>query len=230
MDVTLGTIRSISVLTMFLTFTGCSTITSYCQHIKDKHGVYHVVQPGQTLWRIAKVYEVPLEDIAEANNIQDVTYIKTGERIFIPGATQVLHVEPFKPDSEMSSDFIWPVMGEIISHFGMRNGTLHRGIDISSPSGAEIRSAKAGKVVYSQYMKGFGNVIIIDHKDGFTTVYAHNLINLVKQDDEVEQGEVIGNVGSTGNATSPHLHFEIRKDGVSLDPLHYLPKENEKNN
>lgn len=223
---TLGYISS--VLAMFLTFAGCSPIASYSQNIRHRSGVYHVVESGQTLWRIAKVYEVPLEDIARANNIQDVTYIKTGDRIFIPGATKVLRVEPFKRDLKGPMDFIWPVTGEVISPFGMRNGDIHKGIDISSPSGAEIKAAKDGEVIYSQKMRGFGNVIIIDHKDGFTTVYAHNSVNLVKQGDEVKQGEVIGKVGATGNATCFHLHFEIRKDGISLDPSLYLPKIEEK--
>lgn len=95
---------------------------------------------------------------------------------------------------------------------------FHHGIDISLPEGAEIRPVRPGRVVYSGEMRGYGNVVEIEHGDGVSTLYAHNKENLVKEGDSVEAETVIARVGSTGRATGPHLHFEVRIDGGKVDP------------
>ncbi len=121
-------------------------------------------------------------------------------------------------------NFIWPVKGPVTTWFGIRKGRRHDGIDIASPKGTPIYAAEKGKVIYSgNGISGYGNLIIIKHRDGFSTVYAHNSINKVKIDESVAKKQLIGKVGKTGRATGYHLHFEIRRNVGSVDPMKYLP-------
>lgn len=120
--------------------------------------------------------------------------------------------------------FSWPVQGGIVrSSFGMRHGRQHAGIDICAPTGSPIYAARDGVVSYSGHkFRGYGNVVMLDHGDGFISVYAHNVANLVQEGDPVVRGQIIARVGATGNATGSHCHFEIRNENVSVDPRGYL--------
>lgn len=120
--------------------------------------------------------------------------------------------------------FSWPVQAGIVrSAFGMRHGRQHAGIDICAPAGSPIYAARDGVISYSgRKFRGYGNVVMIDHGDGFSTVYAHNTTNLVHEGDPVVRGQIIARVGATGNATGAHCHFEIRNDNISVDPRSYL--------
>jgi murein DD-endopeptidase MepM/ murein hydrolase activator NlpD len=118
---------------------------------------------------------------------------------------------------------VWPTAGRVTSGFGYRWGRLHAGIDIGTGTGTPIRAAKAGEVIYSGTMSGYGNVIVIDHGGGFTTLYAHQSRLGARDGQEVSQGETIGWVGSTGHSTGPHLHFETRVNGSPQNPRNYLP-------
>lgn len=121
-------------------------------------------------------------------------------------------------------EFIWPVKGPVTSWFGPRKGRPHDGIDISSPKGTPVLAAERGKVIYSDDgIPGYGNLIILQHQGGFHTVYGHNARNRVDVDEVVEKRQVIAEVGNTGRTTGYHLHFEIRKNQVAVDPMHYLP-------
>jgi lipoprotein NlpD len=120
-------------------------------------------------------------------------------------------------------EFIWPVKGKITSKFGPRRETFHDGIDISARVGTRIRAIQAGQVMYSDRLRGYGNIIIIRHGQRLASVYAHNRKNLVRKGKKIRRGEVIGEVGTTGRVTGPHLHFEIRKNNTARDPLYYLP-------
>jgi murein DD-endopeptidase MepM/ murein hydrolase activator NlpD len=120
-----------------------------------------------------------------------------------------------------SSGFIWPVSGVVTSGFGMRWGRMHEGIDIAAPSGTGIRAAAAGRIIYTGYMGGYGNITIIDHGNGLSTAYAHQS-SIYVGGGSVSQGTVIGTVGTTGNSTGPHLHFEVRVNGSPVDPMGYL--------
>ena len=124
-------------------------------------------------------------------------------------------------DGSSSSGFIWPVNGVVTSGFGWRWGRMHEGIDIAAPTGTPIRAAAAGTVIYAGYMGGYGNLVIIDHGNGLSTAYAHQSAIYVGGG-SVSQGTVIGAVGSTGNSTGPHLHFEVRVNGSAVDPMGYL--------
>jgi len=123
----------------------------------------------------------------------------------------------------------WPVKGQLSSGFGWRKDPFtserrfHDGADIAAPLGTSIRAVLPGKVVFNGMKKGYGNVIILDHGRGLTTLYAHTSRNLASEGVMVQAGSVIAEVGSTGRSTGPHLHFEVRKDGKALDPMAFLP-------
>ena len=109
--------------------------------------------------------------------------------------------------------------------FGWQNGRNHEGIDIPAKSGTPIRAAEAGRVIHSGAGLGdYGKVVILKHAGRYSTVYAHNRRNNVRKGHFVEKGDVIGEVGATGNATGPHVHFEVRMDRTPLDPLLFLPQ------
>ena len=126
--------------------------------------------------------------------------------------------------------YVWPLRGQITSRFGMRFhpifkvNRMHTGIDIYAPQGTPIKAADAGIVTYSDWYGGYGRTIIIDHGRGLSTLYAHLSRQTVKKGDRVNKGQTIGNVGSTGYSTGPHLHFEVRRNGAPVDPQTFLPK------
>ncbi len=128
------------------------------------------------------------------------------------------------PSKYRKSKFIWPVKGTVISHFGtIGKGRNNDGINIKAPFGSTVKAADAGTVAYAgNELKGFGNLILIRHNDGWITAYAHNDRIFVKRGQKVRQGEKIAAVGSTGGVNSPQLHFEIRCGKKALNPLGYL--------
>jgi lipoprotein NlpD len=118
----------------------------------------------------------------------------------------------------------WPINGTVTSPFGRRGSRMHDGIDIAAKRGTPIHAAASGVVVYSdRRLSGYGRMIIIRHSGDMFTAYAHNERNLVRKGDRVKQGDVIARVGSTGRATGPHLHFEVRRGTTPVDPKAYLP-------
>lgn len=125
---------------------------------------------------------------------------------------------------EWNGEFKLPVSGKISSKYGLRhdpiNGRLrqHKGIDIAVPEGTPVIPAAPGRVVFSGFSNGYGNYIAVEHEGGLTSIYGHNSVNLVKTGDVVDESTVIALSGSTGKSTGPHLHFEVRKGGVSVDP------------
>lgn len=116
----------------------------------------------------------------------------------------------------------WPLGGPITSRFGPRWGRMHGGIDIGAPVGTPVGAAAAGVVRRVAWIGGYGYTVEISHGGGVTTFYAHLSRALVRPDQEVEKGEPVGSVGTTGRVTGPHLHFELRIDGEPVDPLPYL--------
>jgi murein DD-endopeptidase MepM/ murein hydrolase activator NlpD len=121
-----------------------------------------------------------------------------------------------------ASGFIWPCDGVVVSGFGMRWGRMHEGIDIGCSYGTPNRAAAAGTVIYAGWLGGYGNLVVVDHGNGLSTAYAHASSLLVSVGQSVSQGQTVSLVGSTGNSTGPHLHFEVRVNGVAVDPLPYL--------
>ena len=130
-----------------------------------------------------------------------------------------------KPTAYRKNKFAWPVKGTIISRYGaIGKGRSNDGINIKAPLGTIVKAADAGKVAYAgNELKGFGNLILIQHNDGWITAYAHNSSFLVKKGQWVQKGTPIAKVGSTGGVNTPQLHFEVRSGKKPLNPLAYLP-------
>ncbi len=127
-----------------------------------------------------------------------------------------------RPGVSSTCGYAWPTNGKISR--GFRPSDNHKGLDITNEIGTPIFAARAGKVIYaSNELSGFGNCIIIQHDPIWTTFYAHNDQNLVQPGDVVQCGQLIAELGQTGRASGPHLHFEIRQDGTPLDPHPMLP-------
>ena len=118
--------------------------------------------------------------------------------------------------------FAEPAQGVLTSGFGSRWGRDHTGIDIGGSEGSDIYAAVGGIVSYADWMGGYGNYVVIDHGNGLQTAYGHCSKLLVSEGDYVERGQIIAYMGSTGNSTGPHLHFEVKQDGVFQNPLDYV--------
>lgn len=218
---------------------GCSSQTARPPPgtVKRTDGIHHVVRAGENLFRIGKAYDVPFDELARLNGIRDPSQIRVGQSIFIPGASRQLPVGIITPSDvpalarngpaplEPAGDgLLWPVSGLINSSFGPRGASFHDGVDIAAEEGTSIAAVERGEVVYSDQLRGYGNIVIIRHAGGVASVYAHNQVNLVREGQQVGRGEVIAKVGSTGRTTGPHLHFEVRKNNAAQDPLRYLPQ------
>ena len=121
------------------------------------------------------------------------------------------------------SGFTWPVQGVLTSGFGPRWGRMHTGIDIAAPSGTPIHAAKAGEVIFTGWLGGYGNAVILDHGDGIATLYGHQSRIGCTEGQILNQGDVLGFVGTTGHSTGNHLHFEVRIDTKPVNPRPYLP-------
>jgi len=182
-------------------------------------GTLHEVATGDSLSGIAARYEVEVEAIVRANGLSDPETLKAGQVLIVPGA-KVPEVAAASRDDD---SFVWPLRGPISSPYGPRWGRFHTGVDIAAPYGASVRAVFSGRVVRASWYGAYGYCIVIDHGDEVTTLYAHLSDFLVARGDWVARGQIIGRVGSTGNSTGPHLHFEVRINGAHKNPLSYLP-------
>lgn len=254
-------------------------------------GGTHLVQPGETLWSIARANGVSPKALMDANDLPADYRVKAGERLAIPGGsgatagTAVAEADPSgaagasgerraagaesgagageagrevqvasvaneavragpvmsdavedtgpeaapRDDEATAGDggvsgFRWPARGRIVAGFGKQaNGERNDGINLALPAGTPIRAAQGGKVIYAgDELKGYGNLILLQHEGGWVTAYAHAQEMMVSRGDRVRRGEVIATVGSTGNVSQPQLHFEIRQGSKPVDPLPHL--------
>lgn len=226
-------LRLFFISTIFVVY-ACARHQIVLEKGVEKKGVYHVVEKHQTLYRICKTYHVDMKQVASLNGIADPHRIQQGQRIFIPGAKKVLKVEVYIDDVVLESgergkivykkmDFLWPVRGPCVNLFDEAENKRHQGVDISSPLGTPIKASNPGVVIYSgNTIRGYGNLVILRHSEELVTLYAHNQMNLVTEGTWVEKGQIIGEVGQTGNASGPHLHFEVRKNNKAVDPMLFL--------
>ncbi|ABR50827.1 peptidase M23B [Alkaliphilus metalliredigens QYMF] len=127
-----------------------------------------------------------------------------------------------RPRTVATGVFANPTRGRLTSGFGTRWGRRHEGIDVAGPTGTAVNAADAGLVSFAGYNGAYGNLVIINHENGYQTYYAHNSSLLVKKGDRVYKGEQIAKMGSTGRSTGPHLHFEVRKNGSPVNPLSFV--------
>jgi murein DD-endopeptidase MepM/ murein hydrolase activator NlpD len=193
----------------------------------------HTVRPGQTIWSIGREHGVSVEALIRVNRLSPDTKLRVGQQLSLPlsevppGSQEppsLADIVLERPPATPLVEFIRPVPGAVASPFGPRRRAWHGGVDLQAERGAPIRAAAAGMVVTSGWERAYGRVVKIWHFGDLMSVYAHNLENLTKVGDWVEQGQVIATVGSTGRATAPHLHFEIRLNGRKYNPAFWLPE------
>jgi len=220
-----SSIRSIITLLWLALLAGCSATPSLqgavnphqqTNKLSQEESVY-VVRPGDTLSAIARQHSVTALQIQYRNNIADPHSLTVSTRLVIPHEGQQV------PSSFANkTSFIWPLKKlDVSSEFGSRNNR-HKGIDLRAPKGTRLYASADGLVHFVGRQNGYGKVIIIKHAGDIKTFYAHNNKNLVKKGQRVKQGEVIGTVGRTGNATGNHVHFELIRGKQYLNPRHYM--------
>ncbi len=232
---------------LFLALSSCSDPNSPADALPHRPvaGVWHRVEAGDTVVKLARAYNVPASDIEELNGLRSAARLKQGNKVFIPGAKASKRAQTSAPSVDAPQPipstqpttmpargaekkgtvrFIWPVSGgKLTSRFGKRGKRPHEGIDIAAKEGTAILAAAGGTVIYEgSGLKGYGNLVIIRHRGGLVSVYAHNRRNLVREGVVVKQGQVIAEVGHSGRTTGDHLHFEIRHGEKPLDPQKYV--------
>lgn len=234
----------------------------------------HVVNRGDTLHNIARRNQVPVGELARANNLDTSAKLSIGMKLTVPGsknavaapapaapAQQVAGLSPpatrslapvaqpqsarlaqpsvqveekpaelpsatAKPAETTSAlpSFRWPVRGKVITGYGAKtNGKANDGINLAVPEGTPVKAAEDGVVAYSgSELKGYGNLILVRHSNGYVTAYAHASELLVKRGDTIKRGQIIAKSGQSGEVSSPQLHFEIRKGSSPVDPQQFL--------
>ena len=187
--------------------------------IPNQDGIYYAVQSGDTLESIAERYQTTVSHISAANELFSDA-LAPNDRLFVPGARMDWLVR-----QEINGDlFIWPSAGYISSPYGFRIAPFsglrqfHSGIDIAAPMGSAVRAAMPGRVSQVGYDDSWGNFVVISHHSGYRTFYAHMSVVRVRAGAYVGNGERIGDIGSTGLSTGPHLHFTVFKNGVTVNP------------
>ncbi|MEW6087586.1 MAG: M23 family metallopeptidase [bacterium] len=208
--------------------TGCGSSSRYYRKEAASKD-YHIVKKGDTLYSIARRYNIPPKSLIQYNRIQNPKNIEIGQKIYLPSwkkySTAYKKKKPsYSKKKNPPLKFIWPAQGQLTSKFGFRFGIPHKGIDIGAPYGTKVFAAYDGEVALVESRpRGLGNVIILKHEKDFITVYGHNHKILVKENQKVKKGQVISLMGSSGWSTGPHLHFEIRCNGEAINPLDCLP-------
>ena len=188
--------------------------------VPNQDGIFYTVKNGDTLEQIAQKYSADAGAIQIANELFSDT-ARPGTMLFIPGA-QLDWMERQEINGDL---FIWPTAGYITSPYGYRRWPFgdnarqfHSGLDIGAPSGSAVRAAMSGRVSAAGWDDVLGNYIVVSHHSGYRTMYGHLSATRVKAGAYVGTGERIGDVGSTGLSTGPHLHFTVFKNGVTVNP------------
>ena len=195
--------------------------------IPSVDGLVYKVQAGDTLNSLSVKYHVSVEEILDANDLSTET-LSTGTELFIPGAK----MDSTELKKAMGELFSYPILASwrLTSKFGPRKDPFtgvasnHTGIDMACPTGTPIRAAMSGIVAYVGWSNIFGNYIIINHGNGYQSLYGHMSQTIAKKGQAVDHNTKIGLVGSTGYSTGPHLHFTIYKNGNLVDPLSLLKR------
>jgi murein DD-endopeptidase MepM/ murein hydrolase activator NlpD len=196
---------------IFITFTACASTNSYYlpDNSRSTRSRRHLVKKGDSLWRISKKYGVSVKELMRENKIKSASRLEAGQVINIPRAYK-----------ESLSSFCWPIKGEIVSHFGESfNNVVNRGVNVKVKEDDAVCAAASGRAVFCNYLKGWGQTLILKHNRDFYTIYANLTDNQIKEGRYVKKGEVIGQVAGTNGRI---FHFEIRKKHLALNPLKYL--------
>ena len=208
-------------------FNGCASVQTVepPASVAPSQGVYHKVSKGETLWGIAKAYGVNIDDIIKSNRIPDGAHLEENQLLLIPKETHAQSSTPAASgviDTNKES-FNWPLQGRILNYFGDRRGGVpNKGVHILGQEGQPVLASRQGKVIFADYLAGYAYTLIVDHADGFFSIYSQNEKLLVRLGDFVAKGQEIALLGRQGNLA--FLHFEIRKGGKADNPLYYLPQ------
>lgn len=197
--------------------------------IPPGEGLVITLGSDQTVLDIVEIYGISPVVLAEANNLHSPADVAPGSMLFLPGVQPVASLDRLAKVRELANRYIWPVHGRLTSYFGRRNlgmgtSSFHRGTDIAAPYGTPVGAARSGTVTYAGWSnRGYGNLVKVRHFGGYETWYGHFSQISVSVGQHVNQGDVVGHIGSTGISTGPHLHFELHEHGHAIDPLTYLP-------
>lgn len=184
----------------------------------EPEDVLHIVKSGETVASLARKYRISRVALRNLNGWKKEPRLQAGSQIVVGKAR-------LPAGYRYRNKFIMPLKGPITSGYGRRSNPFvgsrqyHNGIDIGAPIGSRVQAAGDGIVIQAARMGGYGNCIFVRHSDGFISVYGHNRKMLVQKGDTVKQGQDIAEVGRTGTATGPHLHFEIRKWAQPVNPM-----------
>lgn len=198
-------------------------------------GVRHKVQRGETIYTVGKRYGLDdsqvqvIVDYPFNEFLNDETFeLATGQYLMVPGGVPPKAPAPVKklpstPNAgsvTATGSFVWPASGGITQGYSF----YHKAIDIANRAGGSILAADSGTVVVAGWIdnSGYGNRVMVDHGNGFITLYAHMSVVQVQSGQKVNRGDVLGQMGSTGRSTGTHLHFEVRNGGVLLNPMGFL--------
>lgn len=214
------------------------------QRVVLPRGRQHTVKRGETFFGIANSYRVNAYALARANGLKPPYNIQAGQVLVVSGqasakpvakktaSTVLLKPAPRRPPppsvprppAASGKGFIWPVRGRVVSGFGVKSkGLRNDGINIAAARGTPVKASENGVVVYAgNELRGFGNLLLIKHANGWVSAYAHNDTLLAKRGDKVAKGQKIATVGSTGSVKDPQLHFEMRRGRTARDPRKYL--------
>ena len=195
----------------------------------------YVVQRGDTLYSIAQRHGTTVANLSSLNRISNPSQLEVGQRLTVRGGTAARSSastatasrasaasssQPTRAADAAAISWEWPVRGNVITQFS--NTT--RGIDIAGTVGTPINAAADGTVSYvGNGLRGLGNLVLVTHSNGFITAYAHNSRITVQTNERVKKGQKIAELGDT-DATSPRLHFQVRRNGTPVNPLSYLPR------
>ena len=198
-------------------------------------GLIYTIKSGDTIHQIAETYQITISEILDVNDVI-ATELSIGATLLLPDAKPIVAntISVSRSTSSLSGlrNMLWPVQGVITSSYGWRKNPFnrsqnqfHRGLDIGANRGTTIVAATSGRVVHSGWMNGYGYTVILEHGSNYT-LYAHASSLSVRKGQWVNAGQEIARVGATGNATGPHLHFEVRVNGNSstntVNPMNYL--------
>jgi murein DD-endopeptidase MepM/ murein hydrolase activator NlpD len=211
----------------------------------------HRVAAGETLWRIARDGGINMAALAAANHLTEDSPLRVGQVVTVPppgtrtsgrlkvtlnqalrDRTAIAAPPPSEGTGTQSGAYrfgmVWPSAGIVSSRFGwrlhpiFRTREFHTGVDIATRWGSPVLAARDGIVQFVGWMTGYGRLVVVNHGNGLVTFYSHLSSALVAYGQRVSQGQIIGRIGSTGWSTGPHLFFEVRRDGVPVDPTRYL--------
>jgi murein DD-endopeptidase MepM/ murein hydrolase activator NlpD len=232
-------------LTGLVVFAGCGPRQT------KRQGLFYTVESGDTLTAIAALHQTDVQTLMRANGIENPDQIERGRKLWIPDGQPLECLSttgvgggfgramakgiPLSNGAgrgkQKQGYFVWPVAGRpnLSSGFGPRWGKMHRGLDFSASPGTQVRAARTGQVVHVGENgvgpgRSYGHYVVIHHGDGLYTLYAHLRDVSVREGDKVATGKKIGEVGSSGRSTGPHLHFEVIEGVTEVNPLSYLPQ------